>query len=156
MRNILIFVIVLITFSACSSAIKKKTVENKSKNIFRYANFGDYGKIVLGKQFERQNHPGVPIGKRAYKLRSGTYSGAERITIFVDDKNRVVSMRFVYAEDHNFEGKIKSYTESLGKPIQHDTGKKVEKVIWQDEYTRFELVRKSTDEMYSILTDLKK
>lgn len=126
-----------------------------ASTIFRYADLGAAGHIVLGEPFRQREELGVAAGRGAYHVR-GWYTGTEGITVYVDASGIVTAMRFEYGPDENFASQLTTYTETLGTPQSHQHVGHVERVAWEDERTRFELIRVTglQPASYSLLSDL--
>lgn len=147
--------LLLLVVAACASNRGVVDADHTGPAIFRYADLGSRGHIVLGEPLRQRDRLGVDAGENAYHV-LGWYTGTEGITVYSDEENRVTAMRFEYGPEQDFEVQLAEYTTLLGPPDRHDRNDEVETVMWSDGATQFELVRRfePNQESYSVLRDL--
>lgn len=83
------------------------------------------------------------------------FGGAEAIRVHVTPAGVVRGLWFEYSTDADFDAMVADYASTLGPPTR-EAFRRGERVLWQDEATRFELVRdpeRSAVTVYSILVD---
>jgi hypothetical protein len=75
------------------------------------------------------------------------FGGANRIKILVTKSGKVREMIFEYGTEADFETKVASYTESLGKPVANESSssgnRNTRLAAWDDRKTRFEILETS-------------
>ena len=79
------------------------------------------------------------------------------MTLRSDYDGLVTSMRFDYGPEYDFDQERASYTEMLGPPVRKEVSDGRLAVVWEDEATRFVLVREATpggDRAYSEMSEL--
>lgn len=136
-----------------------------STAIFRHANFGPDWRVTLGQPVAvpsayldggmvERVEPGVH--------RLGFYESFDYgpvlvvVTVRSDYDGLVTSMRFDYGPEYNFGHERAGYTEMLGPPVRKDVSEGRLAVVWEDEETRFVLVREATpggDRSYSEMSE---
>lgn len=111
--------------------------------IFRYIDIGLYGKIYLGTYFMAQD-VSEPTGETVYRLRRGSFDGAETILFEVTKDNIIKAMYFDYPLGTSYETKVAIYSSDLGVPSGHSTPEPGTKVtFWEDTETRFEVIERT-------------
>ncbi|MEL6614392.1 MAG: hypothetical protein AAFQ43_01565 [Bacteroidota bacterium] len=123
--------------------------------IFRYADLGAFGRIVLGTPFAQRHLTREPKEDGGLRLR-GRYMDTEGITVYVDEQNVVTQIRFDYdPAAEALSALSEAYTEILGPSTGGSRLGNTQRIEWQDPATRFELVSRSGDtpELYSVLAD---
>ena len=133
--------------------------------IFRHANFGPDWIVSLGQPLDvppplLADGSVVHEGDGVYSL--GFYNPFDYgdvlvvVTVRTDFDGLVASMRFDYGPGYDFAYERDDYLQVLGVPTQRDVSDEGEVVTWQDDATRFILVREITsegEEWHSILSE---
>jgi hypothetical protein len=153
-----IFILIL-TLLVTATVIFAQT---KSSPIFRTITIGSGDRTIsLGGEVSKVGDLLVKT-ETGYSLKPNAFGGAKTINILLTKENRVRAMFFEYETEEDFEGKVVSYIESLGKPSSwrffDSLSLQAEVVTWEDAETRFELVRRTEQEKsfaFSALYDKK-
>ena len=106
--------------------------------IFRYVDTGTLGPFWLGEVFGRHAMLTTSEKPYTYRLRPGTFGGAESIVVRTDSTGIVRQIRFEYGPGYDWRSKVASYVESLGPPY---SGYGTDTVVWNDGRTEFTLTR---------------
>jgi hypothetical protein len=112
------------------------------------------GKMPDGSEFCDWNGP-------ICSLKSGTFGGAEAMSLYKTESGFISQFRFAYGLMSNdaVDAQIDDYTHRLGKPSSRSTvradGVDIHKLVWMDSATTFELTYKTdprkTDASASLL-----
>ena len=112
-----------------------------SRPVFREVQFPPYASIRLGESMWPNSPPGQRGGEDRIVL-SG-FGGTDSIAIQLDRSGHVVALQFVYPNSSSYSSFIDGYLASLGQPTSRlatdSAGGRVERAVWQDSLTRFEL-----------------
>jgi hypothetical protein len=154
LRTLTITAALVTVLGSCASAQVEGT-------IFREIDLGAHGHLRLGEPFSQREEIGVPVGERQYRLRPGTFGGAEAIIVSLAEDGRVCSLRFEYVPDRaEYERYVQNGSRSMGKPSMQATsdeeGRPTERTRWEDSRTTFEVVWRqgqSGPELFSVLSD---
>ena len=125
--------------------------------IFRTVDLNAGRSITLGEEFSKVEDLFVKVGS-GYKLKPGTFAGTKSITVYLTRANRIKSIHFEYEPGVNLNTYLGSYTRMLGKPsgrsVLDASSMQVELIFWEDEKTKFELMRKMEREETSVSSAL--
>lgn len=167
-RSLLVLALLLV--SACAtqrdaSQDDAAAAEGTSEPIFRYAQFVEDWTVRLGHPLDppvhalesgafRREASGVYKLSFAYNYDYGDVPIV--VTIHTGPDDVVDSLRFDYGSGYDFAAELAHYIETLGEPGRHDASSEGEVVVWEDERTRFELVRSASaggERYYSQLSE---
>jgi len=148
------FVRILLALCACSerpetAASRNTTADSSatSPSIFREINIGPFGKVTLGAPFTQRSANVVAVGPGLFALNpaGGRFANTDSILVRVDSANRVRSLYFVYVTGTDYSAGVAEYQGSLGVPttqgVSDSAGGKLERTVWEDRRTRFEMTR---------------
>lgn len=147
-KNIVIFVSLLFP---CIAVLASQS------SIFRTIDLNAGRSIALGEEFSKVEDLFVKDGS-GYKLKPDTFGGTKSITVYLTRANRIQSIHFEYEPGVNLNTYLGSYVRMLGKPsgrsVLDALSMQVELIFWEDEKTRFELVKKMEREQTSVSSAL--
>src|SRR5688572_33213013 len=87
----------------------------------------------------------VPKGDSIVGVSPGTFGGAERIQVVVDESRLVRAVIFDYNRDADFDSMVAEYASSLGPPTRGTVQRRGEEPAdvadWHDARTDFQLIR---------------
>lgn len=115
--------------------------------IFREIDIRPYGVIALGKPFTQRVGIGKEVRPRLFVLDvpGAQFADTDSILVELDGSDRVIALHFVYQAGKDYGASVNGYEESLGAPTARTSadsvGGKVDRVVWEDADTRFELSR---------------
>ena len=119
-----------------------------SQSIFRTISIQPFGMIKLGAPFSQREKVGAPVGPRTYRLLPSGFADTDSILVELGPDETVESIRFVYAPGKDYAAAVAEYRGSLGAPLREASGPEsagqVDRVLWQDAETQFELRRVAT------------
>lgn len=125
--------------------------------IFRTIDLNAGRSITLGEEFSKVEDLFVKVGS-GYKLKPGTFGGAKSITVYLTRANRIKSIHFEYEPGVSLNTYLGSYVRMLGKPSGRSgldaLSMQVELIFWEDEKTKFELMKKMEREEISVSSAL--
>lgn len=159
--------VVVLAVGACASRATKPSwtasgqtapYAGASAAIFRAISIAPYGRIQLGAPFTQRDSLSRRLGPGLYQLPTG-FADTRAILVRVDAANVVQGLMFLYVDGKDIDAARQAYTGDLGQPIDSvesdPAGARIERVIWQDSATVFELVRRqhpdSVPEVFSAL-----
>ena len=80
-----------------------------------------------------------------FRSDEGKFANTDSILVRVDGDNRVRTLSFVYQAGTEYDVSVTQYQGLLGIPtsrtVTDSAGGKVDRAVWEDERTRFELTR---------------
>lgn len=145
--------IALVSLCPSWQAVGQET--DSTSTLFRYAELGSPGRINLGEPIGLLGGYGIREADGITRIPM-SYPGTAWMRVYTDSNRQVGALYFSYNAAFDFAEGLTSYTEDLGKPEQ-DIVEGQEIYFWQDDQTRFELVRRTGDQgsqHFSILRDL--
>jgi hypothetical protein len=150
-----VLVLLLLASGACSPAADQTATP---RPIFRHFNT-EVSNIQLGQSWTAEEVPGADPGDTVVALAPGTFERAQSVRVHRTPAGLVSSIMFDYPDTANFQAMQSEYSRLLGPPRQHQkpaNDKELERLVWQDSLTRFELVRdpKRSAAVYTRLSDL--
>lgn len=108
-----------------------------STPIFRTVEVAEEVAITLGQPLSPEAMALMqPVGPQTFKLKSGTYAGAQEIDVQLGVGAAVHQMDFTYARDVKCGEMVARYTGELGPP----TSQHGEITLWRDPSTMFEIL----------------
>ena len=114
-------------------------------SIFRTISIQPYGTITLGAPFTQRDEIGAPVGPQTYRLVPSGFADTDSILVRMGSDGTVEQIRFVYLPGKDYMAALTEYRASLGSPAHEaasrDGGAQLDRVIWQDGKTQFELQR---------------
>lgn len=130
--------------------------------IFRSIDVGDDLQLTLGQPIPPEVMKDMepdPKDPSKYTLKPGTFTRAEKITVYVDAAKLVQRMDFGYANDADYADLREDFIKELGQP---DEGAAAipdakQQTVWADSQTRFALWAKgqgAQSKVGSTLTNL--
>lgn len=148
MKNKLVLIIFTLIFGNLLAF-----AQTRNEGIFRYVDLGEGRKISLGQEFTKIENLFIKT-EIGFRLKPDTFGVAKDINIFLAN-NKIKAIFFDYfSNEKTFEQKVASYTKSLGKPKSNknfdSNSIKVNVVYWEDNRTRFELIKKTEREKVSL------
>jgi hypothetical protein len=142
--------------ASASTTHAQQPARSAPTQIFREVQFPPYAPIRLGEAIRSNAPPGQRRGTDRIVL-SG-FGGTDSITIQLDRSSHVVALRFVYPDWRSYSSLVDGYLAVLGQPasrVDADSAEgHIERAVWQDSLTRFELRRFSRGEKTISLTSL--
>ena len=147
------FSLVCICFSLSLSA-RGQQIDSTS-HIFRYADLGLPGKIMLGEPFALQGKLGIQESDGITRIPL-SYPRTAWVRVFTDVEGRIGAMVFTYDASFDFAEALANYTADLGEPEQ-GPGSQGDIFSWRDDQTQFDLVQRKGaggDTNFSVLRDL--
>jgi len=130
-----------------------------AKPIFRKITLTHGRSISLGQDFNKNSDLFIAEGS-GYKLKPGTFGGAAKIVVYLSPERKIESIFFFYSKKKDYQEIVKSYEQSLGPSKVTKTietySVRVTVCVWEDDRTRFELVKSSDhsgNHIYSALFD---
>jgi len=133
----LLAIVVLLLIAGCSAQHAAAPLDNTSGPIFRYVDLGVLGRFELGEYFGDHARLTVEEQPNTYRLREGTFEGAESIVVVTDESTVVRRIKFEYGPSYDWTTVLSNYVELLGPPVQNDESK----AAWNDGLTEFFLTR---------------
>ncbi len=127
--------------------------------IFRHFNT-EVSNIQLGQSWTAEEVPGADLSDTVVALTPGTFERAQSVRVHRTPAGVVSSIMFDYPQTADFQAMQSEYSQLFGPPRQHQkpvNDEALERLVWQDSLTRFELVRdpkRSVGTVYTRLTDL--
>jgi hypothetical protein len=110
--------------------------------IFRDVEFPPYNAIRLGEVLPPHAPPGQSRNK--HRLVLAGFGGTDSIAVALDDSGHVTALEFVYPVWSDYPQQLRQYTATLGRPAlqqsRDSAGGSIERTLWQDAHTRFELL----------------
>jgi len=104
--------------------------------------------------------PGADPGDTVVALAPGTFERAQSVRVHRTPAGVVSSIMFDYPQTADFQAMQSEYRRLFGPPREHQkpaNDEELERLVWQDSLTRFELVRdpkRSAATVYTRLSDL--
>jgi hypothetical protein len=153
------FIGIFLALAACSGrpepASRRIAADSATTelSIFREIDIRPFGKITLGAPFTRRSPSVVAVGPRLFALNAagGHFANTDSILVRVDDGSLVRAVYFVYLPGTDFSAGIADYQSSLGPPtaqgVNDSAGGKLERTVWEDRRTHFEMTRFSVPGM---------
>jgi hypothetical protein len=142
--------------ASASTTHAQQPARSAPTQIFREVQFPPYAPIRLGEAIRSNAPPGQRRGTDRIVL-SG-FGGTDSITIQLDRSSHVVALRFVYPDWRSYSSLVDGYLAVLEQPasrVDADSAEgRIERAVWQDSLTRFELRRFSRGEKTLSLTSL--
>jgi len=148
------FIGLLLALGACSprrdeAASTRPAADSATspRAIFREIDIRPFGKVTLGAPFTQRAPIAVVISPGMFALVSdeGRFANTDSILVRLDGENRVRALTFVYQAGTEYDAGVTEYQVSLGIPtsrtVTDSAGGKIDRAIWEDERTRFELTR---------------
>ena len=151
-----ILVLLLLASGACSPASDRSATP---RPIFRHFNT-EVSNIQLGESWTAEEVPGADPGDTVVALAPGTFERAQSVRVHRTPAGVVSSIMFDYPQTADFQAMQSEYSQLFGPPRQHQkptNDEELERLVWQDSLTRFELVRdpkRSAATVYTRLSDL--
>lgn len=161
LRSLLAFSVLAVALHGCAPAGLSPEADPSpeagplaSVEIFRYADLGRAGRVVLGETFAQRADLGIKQRDGGHLLR-GRYADTGGITVYVDSRNVVTGIRFDYDPAGSLAALVDDYTRALGPPTGGSRLGHTQRVEWWDGATRFTLVSRTSDRpaLYSVLSD---
>lgn len=119
-----------------------------------------FGPVTLGQPWGASDVPNVSPTDTVIGLPPESAPNGEMIRIHRTREGVVTRLHFDYPQHTDFAAMVASYSRRLGPPDEHDAPpdpEAAERATWQDDSTRFQLVRdprRSAATVYSVLQDL--
>ncbi|HWK89358.1 MAG TPA: hypothetical protein VNP72_05160 [Longimicrobium sp.] len=113
--------------------------------IFREITVGTGQQIALGEPVRADvRRLLVPLGEGRYRMRSGTFSDADTITVALSPERRVQSLHFAYAAGTSYRGTVEGHRERIGPATSRygTPADSVEGTRWEDSRTILEVTRR--------------
>ena len=151
-----VLVLLLLASGACAPASDRPATP---RPIFRHFNT-EVSNIQLGQTWTAEEVPGADPGDTVVALTPGTFERAQSVRVHRTPAGVVSSIMFDYPQTADFQAMQSEYGRLFGPPRQHQkpvNDEELERLVWQDSLTRFELVRdpkRSVGTVYTRLTDL--
>ena len=121
--------------------------------IFRSIDLGNGEQIALGEPISQAvMNDMIPAGPNQYRLKPGSYGGAETIVVEVDANKLVQRMDFGYAQGTDYADLREDFVNEIGPP-QEGAPAGEQSTVWQDSQTRFVLFANGSN-VGSTLTNL--
>jgi hypothetical protein len=142
-----VLVMLLLASGGCSPASDRTATP---RPIFRHFNT-EVSNIQLGHSWTAEEVPGADPGDTVV---------AQSVRVHRTPGGVVSSIMFDYPQTADFQAMQSEYTQLFGPPHQHQkpaNDEALERLVWQDSLTRFELVRdpkRSAATVYTRLSDL--
>jgi len=140
------------------SCIERDAPATASEPIFRYVQLNG-GRVILGEQLplEVRAAAAVAPGDTIVPLPRGSFTGAERITLYLTPEGQVRGAVFDYPRQTDFEVLAREYA-SLGSPVRTQEQRRGEEpsdvVSWQDDRTTFRLRRDPNRSAWTVRGEL--
>ena len=133
----LVALTLLALVAACVS--NPRSVPRAQSEIFRWIAIGPVGRdtVRLGEPLGHAAAYAERISDSTYRLREGTFGGADSIELRVTPEGLVKEMHFTYASTADWDEMRQTYARSLGPgtSIHMTDGRDLTR--WEDERTRF-------------------
>jgi len=146
--------LILAFLASRSTTDAQQPARSPSGQIFREVQFPPYDPIRLGEAIRSNAPPGERRGTDRMVL-SG-FGGTDSITIQLDKSSHVVALLFVYSNSSSYSSLLDSYLAVLGQPASRtdaDSAEgRIDRAVWHDSLTRFELRRFSRGDTTLSLT----
>ena len=102
---------------------------------------------------------GAAAGDTVVSLPRGTFTGAERVTLYLTRERVVRGVSFDYIHSADFEAMVREYGASLGAPAratrQHRGEVPADVATWDDGRTRFRITRDPNRSAWTVRSELR-